>query len=574
MSMRPVPWPEPDERVAAAIKAIYRRKALPLAVAVRDMLGELYPDAGFAAGFGVRGRPGYSPGRLALVSVLQMAERLTDRQAAEAAGRDLSWKYALGLALEDPGFDHSVLPEFRARVLEGGLEQHLLDVLLAGLVQRGLLKAGGRQRTDSTHVVSAVRDLNRVELAGESVRAALEAVVAVAPGWFAGVFDVAAWSARYGRRVDSWRLPAAQGARDRLVLDYGTDGFALVEAVYAASAPLWLRQVPAVQVLRTVLVQNYLVSVDAGGRRVIRRRDADKDGIPPAPSRIASPYDTDTRWAAKGDELFWCGYKVHLTETCDTPPDTDTDTDTGRRLDPPNIIVNVATTHAAVPDAAMTEPIHAMLAERGLAPAEHYVDSGYPSAAVLVSAKAGHGIELVTPLLADTSPQARAGAGYDRASFAFDFDARVATCPQGQVSSSWSPVSQRGSDAIVVTFAAAHCRPCPARAACTTSKKARRQITIPPRQVHQAQAEARAAQNTHTWQERYALRAGVEGTINQALDLGIRRSRYRGIDKTRLQHILTACAINLIRLDAHWNGHPLDRTRTSHITRLELALAA
>jgi transposase len=569
VSMQPAPWPEPDPQVAAAIKAIYRRKSLPLAVAVREMLGELFPDEGFVSGFGVRGRPGYSPGRLALVSVLQMAEKLTDRQAAEAAGRDLSWKYALGLALDDPGFDHSVLPEFRARVLAGGLEQHLLDVLLAGLVERGLVKAGGKARTDSTHVISAVRDLNRLELAGESVRAAAEVIAAAAPDWFAAVFEVPGWSRRYGHRIDSWRLPTSQTKRDQLALDFGTDGYALIEAVYSAPAPGWLRELPAVQVLRTVLLQNYYAHEDATGKRVIRRRDAEKDGIPPAPSRIASPYDTDARWAAKGDDLYWCGYKVHITETCETPADARAED--GFRLDRPNIITNIATTDATVPDVAMTTRIHSMLAERDLTPGEHFLDSGYPSAALLVAAKTDYGTELVTPLLADTSPQAKAGAGYDRASFAFDFDARIATCPQGKTSSSWTPCRQRGTEKIVVTFPWSACDPCPVRALCTTRTRGGRQLTLPPREVHEAQITARAEQATKDWQSRYAVRAGVEGTINQALDLGIRRARYRGTDKTRLQHILTACAINLIRLDAYWNGHLLDRTRTSHLGHLELA---
>jgi transposase len=570
VSMQPSPWPEPDAQVTAAIKAIYRRKAFPLAVVVRDMLGEVFPDGEFTAGFGTRGRPGYSPGRLALVSVLQMAEKLTDRQAAEAAGRDLSWKYALGLALDDPGFDHSVLSEFRSRVVAGALEQRLLDVLVVALVERGLVKAGGKQRTDSTHVLSAVRDLNRLELAGESVRAAAEAIAAAAPGWFAAGFDVPGWSARYGRRIDSWRLPTSQAKRDQLALDYAADGYALVQAVYAVGAPDWLHRLPAVQMLRTVLVHNFYKYSDSSGKQVIRRRDAGKDGIPPAPSRIASPYDADARWAAKGDDLFWCGYKVHLTETCDTP----TATGAGRRLDPPNIITNVATTDATVPDAAMTAPIHAMLAARDLTPGEHFVDSGYPSAALVLSSRVEHGIDLVAPLLADTSAQARAGAGYDRASFRFDFDARVATCPQGQASAPWNECVQHGTDKIVVTFPQSVCDPCPVRALCTSRTKGGRQLTIPPREVHQVQATARTEQATKDWQTRYAVRAGIEGTINQALDLGIRRSRYRGIDKTRLHHILTACALNLARLDAYWNGHTLDRTRTSHLGRLELTLAA
>jgi transposase len=570
VSMRPSPWPEPDAQVAAAIKAIYRCKALPLAVQVRDMLGEVFPDEEFVSAFGVRGRPGYSPGRLALVSVLQMAEKLTDRQAAEAAGRDLSWKYALGLALDDPGFDHTVLPEFRARVLAGALEQRLLDVLVAALVQRGLVKAGGKARTDSTHVLGAVRDLHRLELAGEAVRAGAEAVTAAAPDWFADRFDVPAWSARYGPRIGSWRYPTARARRERLAVDYGTDGYALLDAVYSAGAPAWLRQVPAVGVLRTVLLQNYHVYQDATGKRVIRWREADRDGIPPAPSRITSPYDLDARWAAKGQDLHWNGYKVHFTEACDTP----TDTDTARPLDPPNIITNVATTDATVPDAAMTARIHAMLAARGLTPAEHFVDSGYASAPLLLSCKAEHGIELVTPLLADHSPQAKAGTGYDRAAFAFDYDTRIAICPQGHTSGSWTPCVQSGAEKIVVTFPQPTCDPCPARALCTRRKKGGRQLSVPPREIHQIQATARAEQATEHWRTRYAVRAGVEGTINQALDLGIRQARYRGIDKTRLQHILTACALNLIRLDAYWNGHALERTRTSHLGRLKLTLTA
>jgi transposase len=570
VSMQPEPWPEPDPQVAAAVRAIYRRKEFPLAVQVRDMLGEVFPDERFLDLFGVRGKPGYSPGLLALVSVLQATERLTDRQAAEAAGRDLAWKYALGLALDEPGFDFSVLSEFRARVVAGGREQLVLDLLLAALVEKGLVKAGGKQRTDSTHVVSAVRDLNRLELAGESVRAAVEAIVAAVPGWFQQVFEVPGWSARYGRRIDSWRLPTAQTKRDQLAIDYGIDGLALVEAVYSPAAPVWLRELEAVQALRVVLLQNYLVTVDKQGKQVIRMRDADKDGLPPAPSRVASPYDLDTRWAAKGDDLFWCGYKVHISESCDDASPTESGV---RRLDRPNIITDVVTTDATVPDVVVVEQTHRELAARELTPGEHFLDSGYASADGVLTAR-GAGIDMVTPLLADTSAQARAGAGYDRAAFAFDFDTRTATCPQGNTSATWNPVVCDGKPKVVVTFAKANCLPCPVRALCTISKAGRRQLTVPPREVHELQTASRAEQQTKDWQARYAVRAGVEGTINQAVDLGIRRARYRGIDKTRLQHVFIACGINLIRLNAYWNGHLLDRTRTSHIGRLALALAA
>ena len=158
--MQPAAWPEPDPQIAAAVAAKYRgKRPRPLAVLIRDQLGQWLADEDFAVAFGTRGRPGWSPSRLALVTVLQRAEALADRQAAEAARTRIDWQYLLGLPLDDPGFDHTVLAEFRARVAEAGLEQVALDALLARLAAGGLVKAGGRQRTDSTHVVAAVAAL-------------------------------------------------------------------------------------------------------------------------------------------------------------------------------------------------------------------------------------------------------------------------------------------------------------------------------------------------------------------------------------------------------------------------------
>lgn len=244
-----------------------------------------------------------------------------------------------------------------------------------------------------------------------------------------------------------------------------------------------------------MLLQNYLTVEDEQGREVIKQREAQVDGLPPGRSRITSPYDTDARWGAKRD-TFWNGYKVHVTETCDTSAAGGGSGGEDEGGPPPNLIVNMETTDATVPDSQMTAPVHACLARRGLLPAEHYVDSGYPSAELLVSSLGSYGIALVTPMLADTSPQARAGAGYDRAAFTIAFDARQATCPQGHASTCWNPVTQRGTDTIVITFAKSTCGPCPVRAQCTTSASGRRQLTVYPRQVHEAQLAARAAQDT------------------------------------------------------------------------------
>jgi transposase len=578
MSVKPAPWPEPDPQVAAAVRVMYygsRKTEPPLAVAVRDRLGEWLHDADFASAFGVRGRPGWSPSRLALVTVLQRAENLTDRMAAEAVRTRLDWKYLLGLALDDPGFDHSVLPEFRAKVAEAGLERAVLDALLERLVSDGLVKAGGKQRTDSTHVIAAVAALNRLELAGESVRAALEALAAAHPGWTAQVLHAGEWNCRYGTPVTSWRPPMSEKKRAELAVTYAKDGFALLEAVCHPASPAWLRELPAVETLRLVLLQNYTRTVHSDGREVIKRREKapEGDGLPPGHRRIASPYDTGARWGVKREE-FWLGYKLHVTETCDDQPPCSCGGGHARGCAAaafPNLITAVATTDATVTDNAMTSVIDDELAAKGLAPGRHYLDSGYLSAAIVVEEARRCGIALVGPLLADTSVQARAGAGYARAGFTADYDAMTVTCPQGKTSVSWSPCAQRGKDMIVATFSPDDCGPCPARGLCTTSSTKRRQLSIMPRDLAEVQAASREQEKAVSFRADYARRAGIEGTMHQAASHGARRARYRGLSKTSLDHAFMAVALNLIRLRAYWNGTPLDRQRTSHLARLGLA---
>ena len=531
----------------------------------RDQLGCWYDDAAFAQAYGLRGRPGISPAQLAMVTVLQFTENLTDRQAADAVRGRLDWKYCLGLALEDEGFGYSVLSEFRARLVAGSLELSIFDLLLLERLKAlGLVQAGGRQRTDSSHVLGRVRGMNRLELAGETVRAALEALAAAAPGWLAGVID-SSWQQVYAQRIENFRLPGSDTARRKLAVQYGRDGYHLLEAVYAPSAPGWARELPAVQALRRVWIQQYYRSGEHGEK--VEQREAGEHGIPPGRVTIVSPYDTDARYSEKRGNS-WLGYKVHLTGTCS---DAAGDDPAGRPA-APNLITNVATTRAAVADAAMTEPVHDALRARDLLPGEHAVDAGYTSADLLLAARA-RGITLFGPLLADNSPQARSG-GYTATAFTIDWDHQQVTCPQGAASISWSPCRQRGTEAIVVRFPASTCQACPAKSNCTRSSRLGRQLSLRPREIHQAITAARAAQDSQQWKHRYAIRAGVEGTIAQATHVtGIRHARYLGLPKTRLEHNAAATAINLIRLDAWWTGKPLDRTRTTHLQRLDFSLA-
>ena len=243
--------PEETRRVACA--------AFPhgtFCLAVADAVGPLYADERFADLFPRRGQPAEAPGRLAWVTVLQFVENLSDRAAADAVRGRLDWKYLLGLALTDPGFDHTVLSEFRTRLGTEQGEQRLLDELLTHLQEQGLLKARGRQRTDSTHVLAAVRTLNRLERVGETLRAALNGVATVAPEWL-HVLAPPIWYERYGHRIENYQLPKADTAREILAAKIGADGQALLDAIAAANDYAWVSKVPAVRLLQRVWEEQY-----------------------------------------------------------------------------------------------------------------------------------------------------------------------------------------------------------------------------------------------------------------------------------------------------------------------------
>lgn len=279
--------PEIPEQMARVARAAF--PAGTLAMRVRDRLGEVFADEPFTAAFGVRGAPGMSPAVLSLVSVLQFTENLTDRQAAQMAVRAIDWKYALGVEWTDTGFDPSVLAKFRTRLASHGMERIIFDRLLEHCKTAGLVAAGGKQRTDSTHVISAVCDLNRLEVAGESVRAASEALAVAAPDWLATTIDLDEFAHRHGPRIKSWAMPGAKTKRDRLAVVYGQDALTVCRAVTGADAPAWLRELPAVELLRRMFMQTYYVCTDNRGREVIVGRDPGEHGVPPGRTRLASP---------------------------------------------------------------------------------------------------------------------------------------------------------------------------------------------------------------------------------------------------------------------------------------------
>jgi transposase len=207
MSLHPHPIPPVPEETARVAHAVFPRGNVVMQL--RDALGAIYTDEAFADLFPTHGQPALAPWRLALVTVLQFMEHLTDRQAAEAVCDRLAWKYALSLELTDPGFDHSVLSEFRSRLVAGNAERRLLDLLLERCREGGWLKAGGRQRTDSTHVLAKIRALNRTLCVAQTMVYVLNVLSEVAPEWILAHVPVE-WVERYGERLEHERLLKAR----------------------------------------------------------------------------------------------------------------------------------------------------------------------------------------------------------------------------------------------------------------------------------------------------------------------------------------------------------------------------
>jgi transposase len=327
--------------------------------------------------------------------------------------------------LEDPGFDFSVLSEFRSRLLEeeGLAERLLLEKLLAECKERGLLKARGKQRTDSTHVLAAVKATGRLECIGETVRATLNVLAVAAPEWLAG-WVPPEWYERYGPRMEEFRLPKADAERKELAEQIGADGLRLLGVVDADDAPAGLRHLGAVSTMRRLWAEQYHVPEEPGG--TVRLREPKE--MPPAAQTLQSPYDPEARYSWKR-EVNWVGYKVHLTETCDR----------GR----PNLITDVRTTSATVPDLKVLGPMHGALEERNLLPREHLVDSGYMGSKEMADSLTHHGVELFGPMPRDGSWQAKAGEGFDALTFRVDWDAKSVTCPEGKKSKQWKPALNR-----------------------------------------------------------------------------------------------------------------------------------
>ncbi len=302
-------------------------------------------------------------------------------------------------------------------------------------------------------------------MVAETLRHALNVLATVAPDWLCA-HSQAEWIERYARLNEDDRLPGTREARRTFAETIGTDGVALLTAIHALDAPIWLRVIPAVETLRRVWVQNY----SRGGDGVRWRTDAGcpVGGVPAAAQFISSPYDDAAHLAKKGSTC-WVGYKAHLTGTCE---------DEG-----PHLITHVETTAAPTADGDVTPHIHQDLKGKGLLPTTHLVDTGFLDAELLVVSERDYGVSLLGPTRKVPRWQTRAAAGFGVDHFVVDWQRQRAICPAGKASLKWVPrIDNRGNDSISIRFSPSDCGPCPSRVNCTrsTEKHPRRSIAIRP----------------------------------------------------------------------------------------------
>lgn len=530
----------PEETVKVA-KAAFPNGNIYLTL--RDHLGSIFDDATFKDLYPSLGQPAESPGRLALITIMQYLEDLPDRQAAEAVRSRIDWKYMLGLRLDDPGFDYSVLSEFRQRLLQGKAEALLLEKVLERCETLDLLKGKKKQRTDSTHVIAAVRALSLLELVGETMRRVLDEAAQVAPDWLR-IHMREEWIKRYARRFDGYGLPNSKAKREELAVAIGEDGVFLLQAIYAEDGPAALKTSPKVETLRRIWIQQFYLE----GNKVYWRTK-EKWGQPPAGTMIGSPDDIEARYCVKRS-TEWTGYKVHYTETCDQ--------------DHPRIITHVRTTTSTEHDVKATTPVQNDLKAKGRQPEIHLVDQGYLEIDLLVNSQK-QGIDLVGPVPTSQQWQDRTEGAYDHTHFQIDWERRAITCPNGKTTTRCSErTTWRGTPSFVFTFPKEDCLPCPVREHCSRAKTAGRVLTLYPQEQYEAQVQARQRQETEAFRKLYGERAGIESTLSQGIRRArIRYARYIGLARTHLQEIASAAAINFVRISNWLSGERPKETRIS-----------
>jgi transposase len=441
------------------------------------------------------------------------------------------------LPLAYKGFSHSVLCNYRNRLIGAEAGARTFYLLLKHLQGMDLVRGRGLQRTDSFAVLSAVRNLHRLELVVETMRVTLLALAREDGTWVKAKLP-ADWVERYDEWAQQERLvrsPGEEGKREAVTLakQTGEDGLLLLSRLDEPDVDPRLRDLEEVRIMRTVWEQQFVVQ-DGG-------LDWPATVNLPRGEVIQTPHDPDVRYATKRKgKAGWEGYRAHITETVDE--------------ERPRVITDIHTTMATVADQEAIEPIQKDLKEHGLDPEQQVVDRGFVSGPNLADSEE-RGTELVGEVGADPSPQSRVVGGLTLDQFEVDYEAKAARCPGGCTSVGWSEGEHEGKPVVRVTFAAGECGRCPYYERCVMTKQetaqGRRLLLV---EHHDRIRERREEQKSEAFRAILRRRAGIEATLSEMTRAhGLREARYVGLARVSLQNLFIGTATNLKRV-ARWLG--------------------
>jgi transposase len=491
---------------------------------VGDVLFEQFHDEDFADLYPNEGQPALSPVLLAFVLIFQALEDLSDRAAAFAVTFNVAWKYALHLPLSYPGFDPTVLSEFRQRLIRHKAEGRAFSAIFAQLKQLGFFKRKGIQHTDSIAVLTHHRLLHRIELCVETMRTTIKSLLHHDPDWALAHLP-REWEERYAKRCKAERMK--EDERQTLSGVVGDDGQWLLNRLDKDDTA-HLRELRAVSTLRDVWAVHYERCADGH----MRWSEGGERGGSQA---IETPYDPDAHWATKRSK-DWVGYKLHVTETDDP--------------DMPHLITDIAITPAPEYDGTALPAIRERQAAHENLPGERYADSAYISGEHIVDGRT-LGEDLIGPMRETVTPQSKIEGGFTHADFKVDFHHRVVICPAGH-DTMLSATKDGGYQAI---FPVRYCDACPLRPRCYMGhgKKSGRSLRFG-RYYDETQA-ARKRQHTEEFKQAYSKhRSGVEGCLSALVrGQGCRTTRYDGQEKNHLRALLVGAAVNLAR-SAAWRA--------------------
>jgi transposase len=491
---------------------------------VGDVLFDQFHDEEFADLYPKDGQPSISPVLLSFVTIFQSLEDLSDRKTVYGLRFRFDWKYALHLPPNYRGFDHTVLSEFRQRLLKYGAESRIFNAVFAQLKQLGFYKQRGIQRTDSLSIYTHHRRLKRIELCVETMRTVIKELLHRASDWTRATLP-AAWEERYAKRCKAERINDEE--RAKLAVQVGDDGQWLLNRLEQDDAAD-LRELRAVETLRDVWAVHY----ERGLGEHMRWTEHPASG---GTEMVETPHDPDAHWATKRGQ-DWVGYKLQVTETDDA--------------DTPHLITDIAITPAAASDMGALDAIRERQAEQKTLPGERFVDSGYVSGENIKDGRP-LGEDLIGPIRTTITPQSKLPNGFSHADFQIDFESRQVTCPAGHT----TPIISSGKSGDQAVFARKTCVACPLRALCCTGKKEGRVLGFGAH--YQETQAARKRQLTDDFKTKYrAHRGGVEGCLSALVrGQGIRTTRYDGQAKNHLHALFVGAAVNLARSVAWRSGY-------------------